>query len=497
MRTFGLSDAAFGALAAGRPARATLDELRKAQVSRHLLQLRATGTVPSWYGGPDTAARLADPMFALHTAATLAARHTGAEPPGEPLRSARRLTAEHGGLTLRVRLEDTDPLRARLGLSPTGPLDDDAAAAWQRCLDGAWRLLVDRHQPAAATLAAVLSVIVPVESDPGAAGISATSAEAYGAVALSPTTDPVALAVGLLHEAQHSVLNAVLVLFDLVQQGPERGYSPWRDDPRPPLGVLHGAYAYLAVTRFWRAEHRAGHENATELGGSLAAFEFARWRAAVVAAADELLAGQQLTGPGRRFAGALRDEAAAWLDEPVDPEVSRLAAGANLEHRVRWRLRNLPVSPASVAALVEAWRAGSPPPPALSSVAPAGGRALAHSDRLSLVHRVLRERDQSLSAGSGVRPQADAQRGVRQGTHPRPYKKNAGDDAYLEGQQEAAFEAFMRDLTDDDPAVWSGLALVSPYTALRDRPEVVRAAWLALDRPDLPALAAWLSRPAG
>jgi hypothetical protein len=496
MRTFGLSDTAFGALAAGRPSLATLGELRRAQLSRHLLQLRAIGTVPSWYGGADTPARLADPMTALHTAATLTARRTGAPDPAEQVLSGRRLTAEHDGLTLRVRLEDADPLRARLGVAPAGPLGPAAVAGWQRCLDAAWRLLVERHRPAAETLAAVLSVIVPVEPDPGVGGISATSAEAYGAVAISPTDDPVALAVGLLHEAQHSVLNAVLVLFDLVRPDPERGYSPWRDDPRPALGVLHGAYAYQAVTRFWRAETRGRGRGARgRAGEGLAAFEFARWRAAVVSATDGLLAGTALTPAGRRFTSALRDEVAGWLTDPVDAEVARLATGANVEHRVRWRLRNLPVADEAVTALVEAWRAGAPPPAVPEPMArDAGRRELEHSDRLARVHRALRERDQSPPAAGGVRPQADAQRGVRQGSGPDPYGKSAGDDAYLQGDHKAAFAAFMSDLTDADPAVWSGLALVAPYSALRDRPEVVRALWLALGKSDLPSVADWLSR---
>ena len=430
-------------------------------------------------------------MTALHTAAALAARRTGGTAPPEQVLSRRRLTAEHDGLTLRVRLEDTDPLRARLGVTPAGPLDDAAVAVWQHCLDAAWRLLVDQHRPAAETLAAVLSVIVPVEPDPGSGGMSATSAEAYGAVAISPTADPVALAVGLLHEAQHSMLNAVLVLFDLVRPGPAGGYSPWRDDPRPALGVLHGAYAYQAVTRFWRTEARGGKGHR---GSVLAAFEFARWRAAVVAAADELLAGPALTPAGRRFTGALRDEVAGWLADPVDAQAARLAAGANLEHRVRWRLRNLAVPAPAVTALAGAWRAGAPPPDVPEpEVRGAGHRLLEHSDRLSRVHRVLRERDQSLFAVGGVRPRAAAARGVRHGTGPDAYRKNAGDDAYLEGADEAAFAAFMGDLTDDDPAVWSGLALVAPFAALRDRPEVVRAVWLELQKPDLPALAAWLS----
>ena len=49
MRTFGLCDADLVALAAGRPSAATLGELRRAQISRHLLQLREWGTLPQWY----------------------------------------------------------------------------------------------------------------------------------------------------------------------------------------------------------------------------------------------------------------------------------------------------------------------------------------------------------------------------------------------------------------------------------------------------------------
>jgi HEXXH motif-containing protein len=40
LRTFRLPDPAFAALAAGRPSAETLGELRKAQLSRHLLLLR-------------------------------------------------------------------------------------------------------------------------------------------------------------------------------------------------------------------------------------------------------------------------------------------------------------------------------------------------------------------------------------------------------------------------------------------------------------------------
>ncbi len=518
MRSFHLSDPAFAALAAGRPSPETLGELRKAQQSRHLLLLSEIlhhpgGRLPRWYA--DSPADLADPMAALHTADTLAALRSGADPPPSWSAATRHLTATHHGLTLRVRLEDTDPLRAHLGLTPSRQLTEPEAASWQSRLDEAWQLLTARHRAMAAVVAEVLSVLVPIEPDPSSGGMSATSADAYGAVAISPPPDARALAVGLLHETQHNLLNATRTLFDLVTPRADRSYSPWRDDPRPPFGILHGAYAYQAVTRFWRTEAahlhhvetppRSNPANATphpeiqpgprdppthpapadpipqpgiqtrsprlpqpqpqpRQSGErrLAEFEFARWRAAVVDAADAMLGRGVLTAAGRRFVRAMRDEVAPWLDEAVDADVARLAAGANAEHRARWRLRNLIVAPEAVSAVIAAWHSGKPAPslaePALRDDP---GRVLEQSARLRLVHRSLRDP----AAAEGA-PEGDA--------------------AYLRGDHETAFTAYGMD--------WVGLAVVSPHRALRERPELVKAVHEALTPGvDLHNLADWLS----
>jgi hypothetical protein len=577
LHTFRLTDAAFIALAAGRPSPATVAVLRDAQVSRHLLLLteirHRSGKIPRWYAEsvakplePTTHDRAtdgpADPMCALHTAATLAALRSGADPPPDRIASARHLTAAHDGLTLRVRLEDTDPLRARLGLTPFRQLTDDEAAEWQTRLTAAWRILVTRHRDAAETMAAVLSVLVPLAPTSAGVGISATSPDAYGAVAISPPADARSLAVGLLHETQHSVLNAVRTLFDLVAGPATPQYSPWRDDPRPPFGILHGAYAYQAVTRFWRtecalhstqpraeqpraeqpraeqpAEQPGGEQPAEQPGGEqagdhargdgpdgrLAAFEFARWRAAVVAAADGLLAGGGLTAAGERFVGAMRDEVARWLGDPVEPEVARLAAGANAEHRARWRLRNLLVAPETVEAVVAAWRAGLPPPAVpVPAVRAGSGRALERSERLDLVHRMLRRPSEGQGTGSSTAPQTPSVgRGTDTSTAPRgpgdPGRRpgRPGDDAYLGGDHGTALRAYLEELDRRrthpapypalrDLDLWAGLAVVSPDPALRERPELVRAVYLALHEagargpevaaggPDLRRLAGWL-----
>ncbi|GAB1689623.1 aKG-HExxH-type peptide beta-hydroxylase [Krasilnikovia sp. M28-CT-15] len=539
-----LTDAAFAALGAGRPDPATLARLRRAQFSRHLLLLRAIAAADSGaaaaYRELAAAERadpagvrrmLARPLVGLWAADCLTRLRTGApatdtglpglsapatdtglagfsalaaearrlvaasrptgsradQPAARDEARRRFLRATHDGMTLTVRLEDTDPARSLLGLTPAAPLTDGDAAHWHDLLRHAWRLLVTRHRAAAEILAEVLDCIVPVEPDPAARGISATSAHAYGAVAMSAPADPAALAVGLVHEAQHSVLNAVRYLFELHTGADTPGYSPWRDDPRPASGLLHGAYAYLAVTRFWRGEP-----------GRLARFEFARWRAAVAEAADHLLASDGLTTAGARFVTALRAEVTPWLAEPVPADVARLAAGANTDHRVRWRLRNLTVEPAAAVTLADAWRRGLPPVAApAAQLRPAPGRALENSARLDLAHRLCRT---APSPGRDNPALATPDPDSHAATMPDPdrhARATGGDLAYVRGDEAAARRAYAEAVQSDpaDDAAWSGLALVCGRTALRDRPEAVAAAFRALGEPatDPVMLATWMN----
>ncbi|MEV4639257.1 HEXXH motif-containing putative peptide modification protein [Actinoplanes sp. NPDC049548] len=473
-----LSDAALSSLGAGRPDAATLGELRRARLSRHLLLLREIAVTARTddFGALAAAERaqpervrdlLGRPLFGVWAARCLTALRTGADPghagvgylselaarartPRTRRDPGRRLAADHDGLSISVRLEDTDPLRAGLGLPPTPPLTAAELTRWQEMFAAAWRLLVERVRPDAEVLATVLDCVVPVRPDPAARGISATSADAYGAVAISEPADPAAFAVGLLHETQHSILNAVQYLFDLLQAPDTLGYSPWRDDPRPASGVLHGAYAYLTVTRFWR----------TLPGDPLARFEFARWRAAVAAAAEGL---RDLTPAGERFVGALRAEVRPWLGEPVDAAILRLAEGANRDHRLRWRLRNLHVGPADAAALASAWRRGVRLPPVTSVLRPAPRRALETSARLDLTHRLLR----------GL-----------------PLDGAEGDLAYVRGDDAAALRAYRKN--PGDRSAWAGMFLAG---GLRGAPEIAAAAHEALrdDAPDPLAVARWVS----
>ncbi|MGC5017733.1 FxsB family cyclophane-forming radical SAM/SPASM peptide maturase [Micromonospora sp. DT47] len=207
-----------------------------------------------------------------------------------------------------VVIEDADPERDCYGQPVAPRLDEPAAGSWGRTLARAWRV-VHRDVPAhGAALDAGLRAVVPLASDPASPLRSATARHAFGAVAVTGVPDPETVAVLLVHEWQHAKLGALLDLHDLVDPAPStRIPVAWRPDPRPPEGVLQGAYAHLAVTEVWRSRADADGP------GAPAAREHAeRYLAWTRDAIDALLASGALTDPGERFVGRMRQA----LEEP-------------------------------------------------------------------------------------------------------------------------------------------------------------------------------------
>ncbi|MDX3659891.1 HEXXH motif-containing putative peptide modification protein [Streptomyces sp. ID05-26A] len=200
-------------------------------------------------------------------------------------------------------------------------------AEWQDVLTSAWTCLRQDHPQVAAEFAAAVGVLTPLRSSRRGVN-SATVADAFGCVFLSLGHDVKAVAVTLAHELQHQKLVVLMDLFALVEADTgARFYAPWREDPRPLAGLLHGVYAHLGVAGFHR---RAGQET-----------DFARWRAAALTAATSMLESDDLTVLGRDFVMGMVSVLTRWGSEPVGAaavtEANRLAA----EHRARWIARNL------------------------------------------------------------------------------------------------------------------------------------------------------------
>ncbi|MFD0200934.1 MULTISPECIES: aKG-HExxH-type peptide beta-hydroxylase [Saccharothrix] len=232
-----------------------------------------------------------------------------------------------GGLSLQV-----DPW-AGGGVPDELPVADSVDLPWWRAAVGsAWDLLSGDHPASAAEVAEVVSVLTPMPSSPSGTS-SATLADAFGCVFLSPMPDAETLAVTLVHEAQHSKLVALMDLFALVKPGREAlFYAPWREDPRPAAGLLHGTYAHLGVAGFWRSRT-----------GPAAQVEYARWRSAALITAETLLAGDELTPTGTRFVAELAGVLRAWCAEPLPPAALAVAEAESSAHQARWRAAHGPL----------------------------------------------------------------------------------------------------------------------------------------------------------
>ena len=199
-------------------------------------------------------------------------------------------TWQVAGPVLRVTVEDLDPFRDCYEWPAAGRLSAQEWLAWRRGLNAAARRLA-RAVPAYAQVIGVgLRAVVPLR--PGTTDLrSSTARQAFGAVSAVFPAESRDLGALLLHEFQHVKLNALLDMHTLFHPAyAQRLHVPWREDPRPVEGVLHGTYAYLALAHLRRSE------------GTGARAEYLRFRSWVCDAADALLKTGALTSDGMRFA---------------------------------------------------------------------------------------------------------------------------------------------------------------------------------------------------
>ena len=111
------------------------------------------------------------------------------------------------------------------------------------------------------------------------------------------------MAETLVHEFQHIKLCGLMDMLPLIEPSGERGYAPWREDPRPMGGILQGLYAFVGIVRFWDAQRRLETEPD---GGLRANVLYERWRLAIEFVAGPLLDKGCLTPAGVRFVSVLR-----------------------------------------------------------------------------------------------------------------------------------------------------------------------------------------------
>jgi len=117
--------------------------------------------------------------------------------------------------------------------------------------------------------------------------------------------DPFDLADSLIHEHRHQKLYLLERRFRMTEPGAVV-VSPWRQDLRPPSGLLHAVFVFVELRRFWKHVRDSGPEylraralsQLAETEGNLAS-------------AHETLRGCSLTEPGRALAAILETQSAA------------------------------------------------------------------------------------------------------------------------------------------------------------------------------------------
>ncbi|MFC1411799.1 HEXXH motif domain-containing protein [Streptacidiphilus alkalitolerans] len=404
------------------------------------------------------------------------------------------VAVQHAGLTWEVDIDFSTPSLDCFRHRRLETVDRAEAREWSERIAGAWRILAVHHRSDAESMSVSVRTLVPLEADGRGSTVAATSASAFGAIATTLPSDDLVLAETLVHEFQHLKLCSVLDLLPLVDSVPGGlFYAPWRDDPRPPGALLHGVYAYLGVTGFWRTQ-RWHLSPGQALRGHA---EFVRRRAETLAAAEDLLASGRLTAEGRRFVGEASRRLRAWERDPVPEEARRLGLNASLEHRAVWEVRHVAVSPDTVRRLVGHWTARRRPRPSDWSGAPHRVRPAARSgprirERLLTLRYVDPRRFRELLETEG--PVGGGGLGL-----------GAADAALLRGDLDAAAAGYREEIRRHPaaPEAWAGLVLAmdgrsDPAAALlRRRVPLVSALYAAIrasgGAADPLELAGWLA----
>lgn len=399
------------------------------------------------------------------------------------------VSVERHGIALRVEVLDRDVYRDLRG--PSAPRRVDAAeiARWRQLLTDAWEILAGEQPDRARSIAQSLRMLAPVPAKERFRQLSASGAEAFGGVLLSVPDDAAQLAATLVHESQHHKLHALTHLLTLtVDDHGVRYYAPWRDDPRPASGLLHGAYAFAGITSFWRS-HRQ-HAPPTET--ALANAEFCLWRRQTRLVLQTLAGSGTLTEHGVRFVEALSAEVESYLDDAVPVEDRAAADFIADDHWAMWRSHNLRLPATN---LVAAWRRGRdlviPPAEGASN----GPRAIPEPDRIWFDGRSVLTRYRLGAPAEFADMRASPELIGR-----RVAGATAADVALAAGDRDAAAAGYLGALARDptDVHAWVGLGLTrdgGPVArALLGRPELVLTIAREVGAVDPLALATWVGR---
>lgn len=212
-------------------------------------------------------------QVAVTPSAVLWARLAGAEASGTPLRAldGRHLRADAGGLNslawlARHRNEqrpyvhrDDQLLRLPFGESIEFLPFDGATTARARSAIGKALDLIGQYDDALLAEIRLLCTDIQLVRDLSAhpdKTVSFSDDSVPGALYVAPVTgqgdlDVTDLADSIIHEHRHQKLYLLSRTVDLVAADRPLVRSPWREELRPPSGVLHAVFVFAELKAFW------------------------------------------------------------------------------------------------------------------------------------------------------------------------------------------------------------------------------------------------------
>jgi HEXXH motif-containing protein len=138
--------------------------------------------------------------------------------------------------------------------------------------------LLERAWPAAAAFATRALRGIVVLENPGAA--RSHSGPRMPQVLMCTAERPELVAEALCHELSHVRMNTLLEQGPLLDEADTSVHaSPWRSDPRPLIGLVHGVHAFLNVRMFYERLGRVGGDHETA-AARIVATQTAKIRAA-------------------------------------------------------------------------------------------------------------------------------------------------------------------------------------------------------------------------
>ena len=394
---------------------------------------------------------------------------------GEGWWSLRRITAQSDGNALEAPLDDIDPFRDLADPVPPLRLSTATFDEWKTLVEEAWRILNSCVPETAMAMSAGLRSIAPLPDSRDGSIRSASTGDGFGAVLVTRPPNAVLLAESLTHEFHHVKLGGLLHLHELYEDdGVDRYYAPWRDDPRPLSGLFQGVYAFLGITAFWRSRCRSGSEPADH-------FEYAYLRRQVWMALRALTKSRALTALGDRFVRGMTSRLQPWMTERLLPAACR-SWWAVADHRIGWRIRNCRSDPAQVHALTQAWIRDNPT--AKADGAPASNHRPWSRSRITLLRMRTSDPDRFLAL--------------------QRRREHDVDVEFVGGNNATALASYREMVLDNvnDHHAWAGLALAAlgsdrpmPWRHLLGQPELVKSVCHKLSRlgyeADPLAVAAW------